>query len=163
MLVDAVGLRPDTELAHRRLCDVVWSTERAPMDSPDVLQDVCRVKAQDWMRVRGELESKGWYSENGLFTHKRCMETLSRCRDKYLQKVAASKAGNDAKRAKNNPTGQPTGQPTGIKPEIRPDNRLASQSQSQSPLHTHTPDANIPTWEEIKTKASMTAIPEASA
>ena len=93
MLTDTLGMRPDTELAHRRLCDFIWATGEPPADNIETIQDIGRIKQQDYMRIRGELEMKGWLVENGKFTHKGTVKTMNRCIEKHAKKVAAGQAG----------------------------------------------------------------------
>jgi uncharacterized protein YdaU (DUF1376 family) len=134
MLSDAVGLRPDSELAHRRLCDFIWATGKAPQNSPETLQEIGRVKPADWPKVKAELETKGWYPEKGLYTHKGCIKTLDRCKEKHARKVAASAAANAARWPKITPSKRtPNGHPTGVQTESQ------SQSQSQSPKERSAP------------------------
>ena len=94
MLVDTVGMRPDTELAHRRLCDVIWATDEAPLDDDETLPDICRARLVDWVRIKGELRLKGWASESGRFVHRGTIKTRDRCKEKHARKSAAGKAGS---------------------------------------------------------------------
>src|ERR1035437_582276 len=127
MFSDTVGLRPDSELAHRRLCDFIWATGTAPPHSPETLQEIGRVKPADWLKVKAELETKGWYAEQGLYTHKGCIKTLDRCKEKHARKVAASAAANAARWGKITPSDRnPAAHPTALQTESQ------SQSQSQS-------------------------------
>jgi uncharacterized protein YdaU (DUF1376 family) len=80
MLADTVGMRGHCELAHRRLCDIIWATGEPPMDDPDILAEIARVTHQQWPSVRRELMTKGWVSQGGRFLHKGCLKTLERCR-----------------------------------------------------------------------------------
>jgi len=137
MLVDAVGMRPDTELAHRRLCDILWAHGLAPKDDTETLSDIFRAKPQDYMRIRGELLQKGWLVENGLFTHKGCMKTLSRCQEKHAKKVASAKTASDARW--NRP--QSERNPDAYADAMRTDMRPESQLQPQPQLHSNTPVA----------------------
>lgn len=112
MLVDTVGMRPDTELAHRRLCDVIWATGEAPMDDDDVLPDICRVKAVDWVRVKGELKAKGWISEGGRFLHRGASGLVTAGAEKIARRSAAGRAGAAARHGKANADAEPEQMPT---------------------------------------------------
>jgi uncharacterized protein YdaU (DUF1376 family) len=139
MLTDTVGMRPDTELAHRRLCDVLWS-QGCPLVHDDIsLQDICRSKDHDWVRIKGELMQKGWMIENGQFTHKGCMKTMLRCHERHEKKIAAANAGAAGRWGKKSsePTcdRNATAMPTDMRPQCQ------SHSQSQSPVER---ESNLP-------------------
>jgi len=144
MLTDTLGMRPDTELAHRRLCDLIWATGEPPSDNTDSLTDICRVKPQDWMRVRGELMTKGWLVENGKFTHKGTIKTLIRCRERHQKKIDAANAGANGRWGANRVRTESGRIATASTPvAMRSDSQSQPQSQpqpqSQSPLQEQPP------------------------
>jgi len=138
MLVDTLGMRPDCELAHRRLCDYIWAMGEAPPDDAATLREIARVPPENWVRVRGELMLKGWHVKEGRFTHKGTVNTGERCRQVHANRVASSRAANAVRWNKNGvssdsertPQSIPKRTPTGTPSAVR---RL-SYLQSQSPL-----------------------------
>ena len=132
ILADTVGMQRDTELAHRRLCDMIWFDGR-PLTNDDArLREICRVELKDWARVKGELMQKGWIIDGGFFTHKGTMKTLERCKERYRKQLEASKLGVEAriKLGQIKPPDEPMVIPAVNQP-LQP--RLTqSQSQSQS-------------------------------
>lgn len=67
------------ELAHRRLCDYIWALDKTPLDDPDTICGIAKIKPQDYARVRGGLERKGWKSVTGVLHHGGVVETLQKC------------------------------------------------------------------------------------
>ena len=126
MLTDTLGMRPDCELAHRRLCDVLWAHGRAPVNDDIALRDISRVGTQDWDRVKGELMQKGWHVDNGLFTHKGCVNTMERCRSKHAKTVAAAKAGAVARWGEQGRQSKPGNDAAAMRRDCQ------SESESQS-------------------------------
>lgn len=91
MLADTVGMRPHCELAHRRLCDVIWATGICPGDCPATLINIGRVTPRQWPAVRRELMAKGWSSSHGRFVHGGTLKTMLRGQEKHAQKIQAGK------------------------------------------------------------------------
>jgi hypothetical protein len=147
MLSATVGMQRDTELAHRRLCDVVWKEGRPLDNSESMLREICRIEPHDWMRVKGELGQKGWKVEGKSFTHGGVIKTLERCRERYEKRVAAGLAGAEGRWGKQMPL-----QCDGNADAIRED--CQSQSQSQSIKKKQAPK-DLEEW--IKTLAASPA------
>src|SRR5512146_2213572 len=91
MLVDCLGMPKDVELSHRRLCDYIWAMDGPPPDDSE-LKGICRMDSEDWVRVRGGLEQKGWKSEGGKFTHGGAMKTLKEGHEDYAARCEQTRA-----------------------------------------------------------------------
>jgi uncharacterized protein YdaU (DUF1376 family) len=129
MLADTVGMREHTELAHRRLCDIIWATGVPPVDDANTLAEISRVPHHEWPSVRRELMTKGWLAEGGRFTHKGCLKTLERCRKIHAEKSLHGKRGAIGRwGCPRNATVMPKHHARAMPPQWQ------SQSQSQSPL-----------------------------
>ncbi len=135
MLSDTVGMRPDCELAHRRLCDVVWANGRPPLNDDGALMIIARSDSKNWQRIKSELLQKGWFVENGKFTHKGCLITMAKCRERYEKKLASARTGASARWK----TGLPTQCDRIASDADAPDVRSHCESQSQS--HSKTTSA----------------------
>ena len=132
MIADTMDMRPDTELAHRRLCDSIWSNDVCPRNDDLILQDLCRVKPQDWARVKGELVVKGWIVEGGRFVHRGTVKTLNACKSRHKAKVRSAKTASAARWSSGRDANAMRTQSDRNASAKRPQCQSQSQSQSQS-------------------------------
>ena len=105
-----MGLSPEAELAHRRLCDYIWGG--GPWPSLDYCKagELGRVPRKRWRSVLCELESMGWRTRNRRLFNPTVAALREDAVAAYACRQAKSKAGNMARWS---PTGIPTGTPTG--------------------------------------------------
>lgn len=153
MLVDTMDMPRDVELAHRRLCDIVWAMDGPPDDNQDVLMGLCRVNQADWVRIRGGLIAKGWKSDGGKFTHGGAIKTLAQAKVDHESKINRTAAARAALSAKRNTDCN--------KPCDTDCNRPQSESESESDSTKITIQQSCaPTLQEVKTKAAFIGMPE---
>lgn len=94
-----------TELAYRRICDLIYSTNDKLMDN-DSLQYATKTGSK-WKKIRKELiEVYGKiYVEDGFIRQKTCQEKIEKARKNIEQKALAGNASAEARKAlKNNDT-----------------------------------------------------------
>jgi hypothetical protein len=116
-----------TELAYRRICDMIYSTNDNLLDN-DSLQYATKTGAK-WKRIRKELIEvhKKIYIENGFIRNMKCTEKIEDSRKNIEQKRAAGLAAAEARKAlKDNETGStadgtadPTAGPSNRKPKTK--------------------------------------------
>jgi len=88
----------ECELAHRRLFDLLCILGKPICGDDSTIREASRVKESDWMRVRGELERKGWHrSGDGGLTHDGTAATVA---DSLASHQARSKQTAQARLAK---------------------------------------------------------------
>ena len=77
-LNDTSWCDPATEVAHIRLTYKYYSLGRPIKDVADEIQLLCKIKDQDYMRVRGNLlERLGWFIADGVWRHKKCESKMA--------------------------------------------------------------------------------------
>ncbi len=64
------------ELAHRRLCDLLWSQHRSPRNDDAALASMTRLSAGTWRTVKKELIAHGWRVRGGHFSHRWALTVL---------------------------------------------------------------------------------------
>jgi uncharacterized protein YdaU (DUF1376 family) len=97
MLADTIDMDSESELAHRRLIDFLWSNDGPPQAVDSKLAAIAKVELKRWHRVRAELEVKGWRKEDGLFVHGGAMKTLAESKQKYAVAVTKAKLAAEAR------------------------------------------------------------------
>lgn len=109
---DTGHLRAAEHGAYLLLIMHYWATGSLPGDDKQ-LAAIARMTDREWLRTKPILQpmfQDGW-------KHKRIEEELADAHERYNRKVAASKAGNDARWGrKRNPVGSPVGQRMGSQP-----------------------------------------------
>ena len=177
MLSDSMDMDAETELAHRRLCDFIWRMDKAPRADNDFLKQFTKTKPQDWGRVKKGLLEKGWAEVNGLLLHQGAIETLNAAKEKYAAQcnqtapATAKKNGSELKLMvceRDSVTGIVTLKvTTSVTSSVtlpvttrQPEPKLETVKTEREPA---LPEANIPSWDEVKVMAEMAAIPEAVA
>lgn len=205
MLCDSMDMDPETELAHRRLCDFIWRMDKVPKADNEFLKQFTRTTSQNWSRVKKGLLEKGWAEVAGLFIHKGAVETLNAAKEKYAAQcnqtapATAKKTGQELKllRCVRDPvtgivtlnvTTPVSGSETSLATTSVMTNATASVSadvttnvttnvtkivttpqlelkpepviKERAAREADFPEANVPTWEEVKTMAEMSAVAE---
>ena len=92
-LVAALRLSCEAELAHRRLCDLVWSGECPPRVLPGTLASVARVQLGDWQRIWLELQAVGWRLNGQRLAHPAVFAVLREARTSLARYAQAGRAG----------------------------------------------------------------------
>lgn len=121
-------LKPMTELAYRRILDMIYATGDALCDDDAVMQYATKTGAK-WKSIKRELIEvhKKIYIEDGYIRNEVCTAKLEKSRENIAQKVWAGNSSAEARKAlKNNNRGStgvgtdvPTGVPTKQKAESR--------------------------------------------
>lgn len=168
MFCDTAELDIITEVAHRRMFDVLCFSGEPIAYDDETLPTLGKVKPQDWARVRGNLERKGWKRTGDQWTHDGTMATINKAREKY-QKRLAQTAGARAAKAVTTPVTSP------VTENVPDDNQNQNQSNNQesesksessqesvcnksSLGDSQGGDANIPTWQEVKEFAACNGV-----
>lgn len=119
-----LNMEPLTELAYRRICDMISATNDKLLDA-DNLKFATKT-GNKWKKIRQELiDLEKIYIENGYIRNKTCTEKLAKSRANIEQKRAAGKSSAEKRKSlENNETGstavvtpEPTGVPTNQKPK----------------------------------------------
>jgi hypothetical protein len=84
MLLDTFDMSCEAERAHRRLCDYVWVSDRAPLCNNESLRQITQTKESDWGRVKRELLAKGWVEVGEYLLHRGVIKTLNESKQKYV-------------------------------------------------------------------------------
>ena len=103
MLTDTLGMRPDTNLAHRILCDLIFATGEGPLDFDDALASLTCAPVGSWARIKGELIQKGWKVENGRLTHGGAQNLAQKSLDAALRLSEAGRLGASARWGRGSP------------------------------------------------------------
>lgn len=99
MYCDVADMSVATELAHRRLFDLLCILGKPIMGDDDTIREAGRVRESDWLRVRGELQRKGWHrTQDGGWTHDGTMQTIEESAELHAAKVRQTAAAR-AKRS----------------------------------------------------------------
>jgi len=126
-MTDTQNMDPLTELAYRRICDMIYSTNDNLLDNAS-LQYGTKTGAK-WKKIRQELIEvhQAIYIEDGFIRNEKCKKNLQKTYKNIEQKRLAGKASSEKrKQLKNNDTGLtavgadveaavPTGAPTNYK------------------------------------------------
>ena len=188
MLSDSLDMDPETELAHRRLCDFIWRMDKAPKADNEFLKQFTKTRATEWGRVKKGLLEKGWTEVAGFFLHHGAIESLNFAKEKYAAQcnqtaaATAKRNGSDIKLTvcqRDSVTGIVTlcvttpvttsVTPAVTTPQPEPEQKpvkteregsAADEKKNADEPRQHPPYAEIPTWEEVKQMADRNAIPE---
>lgn len=118
-----LNMEPLTELAYRRITDMITSTNDKLLDNNTLKYST--KTGNKWKKIRQELIDMGKiYIEGGYIRNKKCTEKLQKSRHQIEQKSIAGKASAEARKSlENNKTGStavatpvPTAEPTNQKP-----------------------------------------------
>ncbi len=93
MLVDCIGLSILAELAHRRLCDWVWSQNCFPRAEPLLLAEVTRVEPAQWPATFKALQAKGWSLKRGTLYHAGVSRVLLEAQQAHAAAVSRGRKG----------------------------------------------------------------------
>lgn len=86
MLTDCLDIcDPETELAHRRLCDYVWAMDRPPKADDRFLRQFTRATDSSWGRIKRGLMDKGWFESGGLLLHRGAIAALNEAALKFAE------------------------------------------------------------------------------
>lgn len=128
-----------TELAYRRICDLIYSTNDNLLDN-DSLQYATKAGAK-WKKIRQELiEVYGKiYIENGFIRQKTCQEKLEKARRNIEQKsIAGQASAYNRKPLKHNKTRSTavdtavsTPEPTSVPTNQEPNNHLKEKTKKK--------------------------------
>ncbi len=100
MYCDCADMSRECELAHRRLFDLLCILGRPIGGGDGAVREIGRVKECDWMRVRAELNTKGWrLTADGAWTHDGTATTIA---ESLRSHVVRRKQTEDARLAKLN-------------------------------------------------------------
>jgi hypothetical protein len=114
-LLSPLGLSPAAELAHRRLCDYIWSGATSPAPDFSKAGGLLRVPRESWESVMEELQSVGWRTRNGQLFNPAVASVLREARVALAAHKALSKAGNAARwSSRTPPDGTPVGHPVAL-------------------------------------------------
>lgn len=126
-------LDPFTELAYRRICDLIYVTNGKLIDDDKVLFYSTKMGPK-WKGIKHDLIHihKKIYVENGYIQNATCTEKLEKSRKNIRQKAEAGNASAEKRKSlKNNktgstgvPTADPTAVPTGVPTNQRPNNQI---------------------------------------
>jgi uncharacterized protein YdaU (DUF1376 family) len=151
-----IGMRRETKWSYfNAICAYYWGDCAGLPDDSETLRMVCEcIDLADWTRTKGVIFGKFFVLEGGAWHQKRAREEYIKA-----QRLIKSKA-DKAKLAAAARWGKPDA-PSNARGHAQ---AMPEECPLPVPLvHTHSSDANMPTWEEIKTWASMHGIPESSA
>ena len=105
-LTDTLHLDAVTETAFARIQHFYYATGRPVPNDTIKLQNIGKVKSQDWARVYGELKQLGFYEDKidgvNVLRHKRIDATLAEMDKKRAEQFNRTKAANEARNSKRN-------------------------------------------------------------
>ena len=93
-LVAAAALSPRAELAHRRLCDLYWSTGKFALSTPASIAELGRMCQSKVPVVLAELARIGWRVRKGRLVNAEVREILAKARNVYAGHVRAGKCAH---------------------------------------------------------------------
>ena len=96
MLLDTMSMPADVELAHRRLCDFIWSMDELPQNENEFLRSHCRVAEAHWGRVKQGLMKKGWFELNNHLVHRGVVSSLNEAKEEYVAKFNQTARGRNS-------------------------------------------------------------------
>ena len=136
-----LGVSPEAELAHRRLCDYVWGG--APWPAPDFAKtgELGRVPREAWERVLAELTSVGWRTRNGLLFHPDVDAIRAQAIAVYKSFQARSKAANAARWADSTAPNPRPAEPPSRSPTRTP--RKVSERYVENVDNAFNPDERL--------------------
>ncbi|MEN6533343.1 MAG: hypothetical protein ABFD89_06750 [Bryobacteraceae bacterium] len=77
MALDTADMTRPTELAHRKLADFIWFSDRAPRNRDETLRQLTHTPEAEWATVKGELLEKGWIVAGGFLIHRGIIASLN--------------------------------------------------------------------------------------
>lgn len=90
---DTIYLTPMAELAHRRLCDFIWSKNHSPKNDDCTLAAISKLNRIVWKSVKRELVSYGWKTRQGCFTHPTPLAILRAAKELHSSATARGRQG----------------------------------------------------------------------
>lgn len=139
---DALGgtlqMEPMTELAYRRIMDMIYASDDALIDDDVVLQYSTKTGAK-WKAIKKQLIDihKKIYVENGFIKNRKCTEKLEKSWANISQKSEAGKVSAEKRKAlKNNKpvsTAVATPVPTSVPTNQEPNNQYPIKEERKRP------------------------------
>jgi hypothetical protein len=93
VLVAVMALSPGAELAHRRLCDLVWANGHWPAADAAAAPAQTRTPRRAWPNVLAELADVGWQVEEERLVNPSVAAVLDQARELHRTRSAAGRAG----------------------------------------------------------------------
>ena len=97
VVVAVMALSREAELAHRRLCDLVWATGQWPSAAASAALDQARSTPEQWPRVLTELATLGWRERRGLLVNPAVGAVLTEARQVHRARQAFCRAAAKAR------------------------------------------------------------------
>jgi uncharacterized protein YdaU (DUF1376 family) len=142
VLGGTANMDPVTELAYRRIIDLIYSTEDRLLDN-DSLQYATKA-GQRWKKIRRDLIEvhKKITIENGFIRQEKCTEKIEKSRKNIEQKAEAGKASAEARKSlKDNNAGSTavgtdvgTADITGVPTNQEPNNQGRKEDKPLTPF-----------------------------
>jgi hypothetical protein len=130
VLVSLLPLSPRAELAHRRLCDLVWSSGAWPDTRANAAAKLARVPPSAWSRVLAELAALGWRTKGHSLTNASVRRPWLEATRRRISAAARGKTGGEARwqeRAQESPARSRSSAPNGslAKPKLSHSSAIA--------------------------------------
>jgi hypothetical protein len=87
MALDTADMTRPTELAHRKLADFIWFSDRAPRNRDETLRQLTHTPEAEWPAVKAELLEKGWLVAGGFLIHRGIITSLNDSKLRHLASV----------------------------------------------------------------------------
>ena len=100
VLSEVTQLSPFAELAHRRMCDVLWGTNEPLPGGDEALARVCRLSPRVWRGLKRELLAHGWRVRRNRWSHPEAVRVLREAQAVHASASARGKAGNEQRWAR---------------------------------------------------------------
>ncbi len=158
---DALGgtlqMEPMTELAYRRILDMIYASDDSLIDDDAVLQYSTKTGAK-WKAIKRQLIDihKKIYVENGFIRNRKCTEKLEKSWANISQKSEAGKLSAEKRKSlKNNkptPTAVATPVPTIVPTNQEPNNQYPIKEEKKEARAPKTPkpeDVSETVWKDF--------------
>lgn len=96
-LTDTQWCDAATEVAHVRLIDTYYALGRPIKDEQSRIQNIGKIQAADYCRVKGNLFELGWRVEDGFWRHKRIEDTMAEMKSTRTAQIQRTKAATEAR------------------------------------------------------------------
>jgi hypothetical protein len=103
VLVSLLGLSPRAELAHRRFCDLVWSSDQWPDSDERAAAQLARIPRSAWASVYSELRRVGWVRRGNFLTNRQVAQIRRDAQQLRRNAVSRGCAGGAASASARGP------------------------------------------------------------